>query len=97
MGRELMGLWAPGGYHCLTRCLFSSVLKIDLFSVAFLELQWLVRPSAISRLHPSGQLYSPAQQASPHRWPRGYRTTWRRLATLSLQRWERVCFSCMLA
>jgi hypothetical protein len=92
-----MGLWDPGGYHCHTRCLSSSVLKIDLFSMAFLELQWLVRPSAISRSHPSSQLYSPAQQAFPHRWPRGYRTTRWRLATLFLQILERVCFSCMSA
>lgn len=49
MGLELMGLWDPGGYHCHTHCLSFSVLKIDLFSMAFQELQWLVRPSAISR------------------------------------------------
>lgn len=49
MGLELMGLWDPGGYHCHTYCLSFSVLKIDLLSMAFQELQWLVRPSAISR------------------------------------------------
>lgn len=49
MGLELMGLWDPAGCHCHTCCLSSSVLKIDLFTMAFLELQWLVRPSAISR------------------------------------------------
>lgn len=46
---EPMGLWDPGGHPCHTYCLSSSVLKIDLFSVAFHELQWLVRPSAISK------------------------------------------------
>lgn len=49
MGVELMGPWDPSGSHCHTCCLFPSVLKIDLFTMAFMELQWLVRPSAISR------------------------------------------------
>lgn len=46
-GLEPMGPWDPGGHHYHTYCLSSSVLKIDLFSMAFQELQWLVRPSAI--------------------------------------------------
>lgn len=55
----MVGLWVPGcatGSHC---GLSSSVLKIDLLSMAFLELQWLVRPSTDPRLYPSAQLRHP--------------------------------------
>ena len=61
MGRRgLAGGWAPG--HA---CRFSSsVLKIDLFSMAFLELQWLVRPPHPAAARPAC-LWSSAHHALP--------------------------------
>ena len=52
----------PPGHAC---CLSSSVLKIDLFSMAFLELQWLVR-LPVSRGRASRTcLWSSAHHAFP--------------------------------
>lgn len=71
-----MGTGAPQGVPSRhTRCLSYSALKIDLFAMAFLELQWLVSPL----VHPGHSLPS-GPGALPtmlplHRWPSACRTT----------------------
>lgn len=52
----------PGHIHCLSY----SALKINLFSMAFLELQWLVSLTGhVSRPFPPPWLWSPAQHTVP--------------------------------
>ena len=52
----------PPGHAC---CLSSSVLKIDLFSMAFLELQWLVRLPVSRGRASRACLWSSAHHAFP--------------------------------
>lgn len=83
------------GHTC---CLSSSTLKIDLFSMAFLELQWLVSLSLGHQALSPTLALEPCPPPCLCRWPSGCRTT-RRLwwAAPCPQRWARVYSSSMSA